>query len=316
MRLMNKFYIFILLLVTSFCLSADDFSRGATMGKELKVPLVAKMKPATVPNYEASTQNHYAGINEKNIKAKAQSAQKNNASVPLAQDSRVLIQESQKEKWTVNENVVDNAISPNAACKKLNCEPEPAIPSADFVQGVSSLQAVDAASKDMHQEGIWVFKHYVLFDGNKSSCKEASHGYNNCCREYGWGQDLHFAGCNQEEKKLAKDKENKLCHYIGRYCSNELKTPFGKTCLQHKKVYCCYSSQLGRIVIEGAHQQLHWAWGEAESPACGGLKPETLQKLDFEQIDFSEYEDDLNEQMSQPSSDEVVGHIKKEIKSS
>lgn len=88
--------------------------------------------------------------------------------------------------------------------------------------------------------------------------------------------------CTQAEVDLAKAKVDNLCHYIGNYCSTEVKV-FGVVvgCLETTQSYCCYNGLLAKAVEEGAHIQLGISWGTPKNPACGGLNAAQLTSLDF-----------------------------------
>lgn len=76
---------------------------------------------------------------------------------------------------------------------------------------------------------------------------------------------------------------------MGTYCSRKVRLGFIKFCVQRKKSFCCYNSKLGRIFNEQGRIQLGRGWGSPESPECSGFTPEEFQKLDFSEIDLSEF---------------------------
>ena len=53
--------------------------------------------------------------------------------------------------------------------------------------------------------------------------------------------------------------------------------------------YCCFSSPLSRILQVQIRQQLKTGWGSAEQPDCSGITPETLQTVDWNRIELSEW---------------------------
>ena len=53
--------------------------------------------------------------------------------------------------------------------------------------------------------------------------------------------------------------------------------------------YCCFNSPLSCILQVQIRQQLKSGWGSAEQPDCSGITPETLQAVDWNQIDLSEW---------------------------
>nr|WP_274534911.1 conjugal transfer protein TraN [Rhodoferax antarcticus] len=88
--------------------------------------------------------------------------------------------------------------------------------------------------------------------------------------------------CDQEEMDLANLKGQNLCHYVGSYCSHELKF-FGATiaCLETTESYCCFNGLLAKGIMEGAHTQLGISWGSGKSPNCSGLSTTQIQALDL-----------------------------------
>ena len=72
---------------------------------------------------------------------------------------------------------------------------------------------------------------------------------------------------------------NKRCVKIdGRYCHKKV---LGK-CVEKRDYYCCYGSQLARIIQEIAHHQLGIAWGDAEHPNCSSLTASQLSRINFD----------------------------------
>lgn len=93
---------------------------------------------------------------------------------------------------------------------------------------------------------------------------------------------MDVMSCTQAESDLASAKSMDLCHYVGNFCSNEVKF-LGKTiaCLETTQAYCCYNGLLAKAVEEGAHGQLGLSWGSPQGPACAGLTIAQLSALDF-----------------------------------
>jgi hypothetical protein len=120
-----------------------------------------------------------------------------------------------------------------------------------------------------------------------------------CC-----DKDKVFGGlvaCKQEEKELAAQNKKDLCVKIGTYCSKELDLLLTTICIQHSEGHCCFKSILARIIHEQGRPQMNIAWGSPENPQCRGFKPEEFEKIDFSQIDFSEFVDYTTQSMSTKS---------------
>lgn len=91
--------------------------------------------------------------------------------------------------------------------------------------------------------------------------------------------------CDQSDQMVAMRKSNRLCHYLGSYCSSK----FLGACVTKKESYCCFNSRLAKIINEQGRGQIGKSWGGAKSPDCSGFTPEQLQSLDFGQMDLTEF---------------------------
>lgn len=135
-------------------------------------------------------------------------------------------------------------------CKDGSCAQAQTGTSNMFGQAVSALAAVAAAGEDVVAlNGVDV----RAFTGEAQHCKKMAVGFNNCCKDSGWGQDVGLSSCSSEEKALGKAKDKKLTVYVGEYCSKKV---LG-VCLEKKRGYCVFDSKLARIVQEqGRRDQL------------------------------------------------------------
>ncbi|HGV1089577.1 TPA: type-F conjugative transfer system mating-pair stabilization protein TraN [Escherichia coli] len=157
-----------------------------------------------------------------------------------------------------------------------------------FGQAVSALAAVAAAGEDVAELNG---ENVRAFTGESKSCKKMAVGFNNCCKDSGWGQDVGLSSCSSDEKALGKAKEKKLTVYVGEYCSKKV---LG-VCLEKKRGYCQFDSKLARIVQEqGRRDQLGVGFGSGKSPDCRGITVDELQRLDFGVMNFSDFYSDLD----------------------
>lgn len=157
-----------------------------------------------------------------------------------------------------------------------------------FGQAVSALAAVAAAGEDVAELNG---ENVRAFTGEAKSCKKMAAGFNNCCKDSGWGQDVGLSSCSSDEKALGKAKEKKLTVYVGEYCSKKV---LG-VCLEKKRGYCQFDSKLARIVQEqGRRDQLGVGFGSGKSPDCRGIAVDELQRLDFGVMNFSDFYSDLD----------------------
>lgn len=176
-----------------------------------------------------------------------------------------------------------------------------------FGKAVSALAAVTAAAKDVSElNGVDV----RAFTGEKKECRMAAAGFNNCCKDSGWGQGIGLAHCDSEEKALGKAKEKQLTVSVGTYCSKKV---LG-VCLQKKKAYCQFDSKLAQIVqAQGRKGQLGINFGSGKSPNCRGITIDELQSLRFDNMDFSNFYSDLDAGTTIPADSELADRVKAQI---
>ncbi|TDN51488.1 type-F conjugative transfer system mating-pair stabilization protein TraN [Scandinavium goeteborgense] len=173
-----------------------------------------------------------------------------------------------------------------------------------FGQAVSSLAAVAAAGKDVAELNG---ENVRAFTGKGMSCKKFAAGFNNCCKDSGWGQSAGLSSCSSEEKALGKAKEKKLTVYVGEYCSKKV---LG-VCLEKKRGYCQFDSKLARIVQEqGRKGQLGIGFGSGDSPDCRGITLNELQRLKFDIMDFSDFYSDLENGTTIPQDNALLQKAK------
>lgn len=295
---MNKLLLLYTILIASQT-SASGYDDGQSFGLSKPV-VVGERLLQDVPQYNASTKDRYADLNDAKLKQKARDAAKNSDAVNTLNSSR----RGDKNNYALSPTDLTNS-SGISVCNNNRCTPKSPNPANDFSKAVTELKSLEAATQDFQHLELSFIKYYAIFSGEKKQCSQAWLGYNNCCKDNGWGQDIHLAGCNSEEKELGKLKEKVVCHYVGEYCAKKVKTPLGSQCQQTKQSYCCFHSKLSRVVMDAAHVQLKLSWGNAENPHCEGLKPEQLQQVDFDKIDFSEYFADLKQQTANKNNQEL-----------
>lgn len=188
-----------------------------------------------------------------------------------------------------------------------NCETEECNENhknADFGEVSSKLQMVTEAASNIIEDP----ENIKIFSGKSLKCRKAMAGYNNCCSESGWGQDLGMAGCNSEEKELRGAKNKGLVISVGEYCSSE---KLG-ICLQKKRSYCVFNSKLAKIVQQqGRLDQLKIGFGSKKHPDCRGLTLDEFEKINFDIINFSEFYKDSYNKTNFPNEDTIKNRIKK-----
>ncbi|ENP2200602.1 type-F conjugative transfer system mating-pair stabilization protein TraN [Salmonella enterica] len=192
-------------------------------------------------------------------------------------------------------------------CLDGECDKAQSGKSSDFGAAVSQLAALAAAGKDVAAlNGVDV----RAFTGEAKFCRKAAAGFSNCCKDGGWGQDVGLAQCNSEEKALGKAKEGKLTVSVGEFCSRKV---LG-VCLQKKRSYCQFDSKLAQIVQQqGRNGQLRIGFGSAKSPDCRGITVDELQRIKFDQLDFTNFYEDLMNNQKIPDSGALTEKVKEQI---
>ncbi|CNU75312.1 type-F conjugative transfer system mating-pair stabilization protein TraN [Salmonella enterica] len=192
-------------------------------------------------------------------------------------------------------------------CLDGECDKAQSGKSNDFGEAVSQLAALAAAGKDVAAlNGIDV----RAFTGQAKFCKKAAAGYSNCCKDSGWGQDIGLAKCSSDEKALAKAKTNKLTVSVGEFCSKKV---LG-VCLEKKRSYCQFDSKLAQIIQQqGRNGQLHISFGSSKHPDCRGITVDELQQIKFDQLDFTNFYEDLMNNQKIPDSGALTEKVKEQI---
>ncbi|EEZ39254.1 type-F conjugative transfer system mating-pair stabilization protein TraN [Photobacterium damselae] len=176
-------------------------------------------------------------------------------------------------------------------CLDGHCYDEKMEQNQGFSKSASALAAIGDAGKALNVDSM------KIFTGKGVSCSKKPIGFSDCCADKGWGQGIGLAKCSEEEKGLAKAKEKGLTIDLGTYCAEKV---LG-ACIRKKKGYCQFDSKMARIVQEQGRSRLGLNFGSAKHPDCSGISPEQLQKIDFSQIDFSEFYQDLEQNMKLPN---------------
>lgn len=177
-------------------------------------------------------------------------------------------------------------------CIGVNCQEQTRNINTNFGLAASYLSTLSQMSKD--QEGCVCNKETdpscnersvnedacYLFKGTSNVCRKYT-GEFNCCSHKGFLRQI--VSCNDEEKELARKKEAKLCHFVGSWSGKGLINKFKK-----KSSYCCFNSDLARIIQEQGRKQLSKGWGDPKSPDCSPLTMSEVKRIDFSKMDFSE----------------------------
>jgi hypothetical protein len=97
--------------------------------------------------------------------------------------------------------------------------------------------------------------------------------------------------CKESELSFGVQLRNRMCHYVGSYCSKRVSLGFTEKCLYKTQSYCCFSSPLSRIMVEQMRAQgIGPAWGTGKRPNCEGIAIAQLEAVDWSRVDLSEWE--------------------------
>jgi hypothetical protein len=296
-------------------LLSSSYSEGIDFGQSHVAQINAaaeKTSPFIVPGFQSSnpSQVGYAGTD---MKLAGAEALKNNPGAMAVKESKQLRQKvgplKKDDPLIVNAKAITNnaaVITRDASpfCVNGECDKHTPLPLPDAYKNIAALSGVAEASHDRTSK--------FIFCGNPETCHSDPLGFNNCCANSGWGQDLELAQCSKREQNLGLKKESGLCHEVGRYCSDD----FLGFCTEHSKSYCCFPSKLSRVIQEQGRSQIGKGWGNAESPDCSGFSIEQLQKIDFGRIDFSDVYDDIKNKQHLPNDPEIRDRIAQEVQQS
>jgi len=191
-------------------------------------------------------------------------------------------------------------------CKTGDCNEANGAGDNGFDEAVTRLAGLAAAGDDVKGDSTTV----SAFSGKVMSCRKAMAGFSNCCKDSGWGQSVGLSHCNSDEKALGKAKEKKVTVYVGQKCDHKV---LG-VCLQKSAVYCAFGGKLARLIQEqGRRDQLGIGFGSGDSPNCSGITVPQLQSIQWDKMNFSEYEDDLRANMKVPDTGALTQQVKDRI---
>jgi len=85
-------------------------------------------------------------------------------------------------------------------------------------------------------------------------------------------------------------------------------------CLEKKRGYCQFDSKLAQIVQQqGRNGQLHIGFGAAKSPDCRGITQTELQQIKFDNLDFSNFFEDLQNNQNIPDNNALTERVREQI---
>ena len=201
---------------------------------------------------------------------------------------------------------------------KYKCSPFPCFTndgglSGDGIENTDSPVGINDANNNGWNDDGSCSGQIFIFNGKDNRCRSRDKFGSGlfgggCCNKDKVA--LGLVKCKEDEKNLAKLNKQRLCHYVGEYCSKKKKF-IG--CLQWKKSYCCFNGILARIFNEQGRPQISKGWGSGKHPDCRGFTPEEFQKLDFSKIDLTEFTNSLTINIDQNFAKQQAGAVKNKI---
>ncbi len=215
-------------------------------------------------------------------------------------------------------------------CLDGSCTQLPTSPTPDIANALVAINAMGDATKQFDPNAL------TIFDGTATGCHKPLFGLVNCCAGKVSGmltaassavalagiltgsytfllsmvtQFLVLFLCSQQEMLLDVEDRMGLCTYVGEYCSQ--KALF--VCTTKRLTYCCYQSELARVIQEQGRAQLGLNFGTPQNPNCSGFTVAQFSQLDLSKMDFSEVFSNFTSAVSLPSSLQTSAQIQSQV---
>ena len=184
-------------------------------------------------------------------------------------------------------------------CADGQCDTSTPETSDDMAEDISRLGALAGVAGDVSTNQVRKGTP-AIFKGKNSTCRKVIANARNCC--HGSHQMTH---CSQDEKRLAKAKEEGRAAYVGTYCAKKI-----LTCVEEKESWCVFPTKLSSIIqIQGRFHQLGinfgWAGGKENEANCRGITPEELERINFAALDLSPIQHELIARMALPNNGSI-----------
>lgn len=298
----------------------DSFNDGSQHGSEFHDTItstVINTPPSVIPSYETSSPSestyssdslHSKGMEQVSSNPTAQQVGQNYydkeeiGKDPITDPVAVIARESIENATAI---AGDAAICLDGKCFDENYERATEDLAPSIAEFSVAIEGGTSYSEHKDEQPSWLpdrFYSVQVYRGGAHDCEISSYGFSNCCQDTGWGQDVGLAKCSSAEKELGIMKQQGLCHYVGKYDDGDW---WNK---KEYKNYCCFSSKLARLTHEGGRPQIGLSWGSGEEANCRGFTEEEFQQLNFEEIDLTEYYQDIENSIVVPDPNEFIEH--------
>lgn len=191
-----------------------------------------------------------------------------------------VVKESTKARVRLQEQ--EGIICEGIPCIDGNCVDHRFLTNGEMMDSISKLYAV---SQMKAGDGVNI----SLFQGSSDHCSKKATSYTNCCTVSlkGWGSNVG-AKCSKNEQLLIEKRKKNLCVYVGKESNKKV----GVTTLV-KHHYCCFGNLLDKVVQVQARKQLGLSFGSGKNPDCRGLTLAEIERINWDEIDFTEFIEDL-----------------------
>lgn len=186
-------------------------------------------------------------------------------------------------------------------------------PNAEMNEAITKLHLLKEVQNDLRSNAAENNKKENIphvFKGDKGACTIAFAGFSDCCGYgKGWGCDMHLSNCSGDEKILAQKREKGLCYELGKYCAER---HLGK-CIRKKKSFCCFPSKFALVLHKQGRKQVGMDWDAPEKEQCRGFTIDELSRLNFDELDLSEFYNELISKMKHPNTSVVQRNLQDRV---
>jgi conjugal transfer mating pair stabilization protein TraN len=194
---------------------------------------------------------------------------------------------------------VETIVCKGVPCIDGNCVDKSFDSNNEMLDSVARLYAI-SQMKGVTDMNFQVFKGYA------AHCVKKPTDYSNCCKLNGgannWGHHLG-ANCSKDEKTLIEERKKNLCVYVGKSSS-------AKILKISKHHWCCFGNMLTKVLQVEGRKQLGLNFGSGGNPDCRGLTFAEILRLDFDRMDFSEFEAEILKKMKMPTTNDLEGRVR------
>lgn len=175
----------------------------------------------------------------------------------------------------------EKGVCKEVPCLDGNCVDKSYLINSEMVHSIAQLDLLSQVKNDNGE--------IQIFTGKVRDCKvKRPANFSNCCPggQVGWGQRLGYR-CSRDEKDLIEKIQKNLCVYVTKRANRRRRVVRFTTSTTH--FYCCFNSVLEKIIQIQGRRQLGISFEHNGNINCRGLTMEELNRINMENIDFSEF---------------------------